>query len=113
MSGAILFEHPEDRLSAEPEHNQESLDHHIMQLITDCSTADPPVHMCVCMCVVCGCAQVIKLIEAIEKLKADVGCPATIKEAVGKTPEAEWFYMSTSECAGRRLLCRSQLLLLK
>ena len=42
--------------------------------------------------------QVIKLIEAIEKLKADVGCPATIKDVVGKTPESEWFYMSTSAC---------------
>lgn len=41
--------------------------------------------------------QVIKLIEAIEKLKADVGCPATIKDVIGKTPETEWFYMSTSK----------------
>lgn len=47
------------------------------------------------------CLQVISLIEAIEKLKADVGCPATIKDVVGKAPEAEWFYMSTSKQGGR------------
>jgi hypothetical protein len=41
--------------------------------------------------------QVIKLIEAIEKLKADVGCPPYIKDVVGKAPETEWFYMSTSK----------------
>jgi hypothetical protein len=48
-------------------------------------------------CHPCCWLQVIKLIEAIEKLKADVGCPATIKDVIGKAPEAEWFYMSTSE----------------
>jgi hypothetical protein len=48
--------------------------------------------------VLAGCLlQVIKLIEAIEKLKAEVGCPPTIKDVVGKTPESEWFYMSTSK----------------
>jgi hypothetical protein len=26
-----------------------------------------------------------------------VGCPTTIKDVIGKAPEAEWFYMSTSE----------------
>lgn len=53
--------------------------------------------------------QVIKLIEAIEKLKAEVGCPPTIKDVVGKTPESEWFYMSTSEfcsCQGCSCLAR-------
>jgi acetaldehyde dehydrogenase/alcohol dehydrogenase len=40
--------------------------------------------------------QVIKLIEAVEKLKAEVGVPSTIKEVVGDKPEAEWFYMSTT-----------------
>lgn len=61
-----------------------------------------PVHLCanlapVLLSRICVCAQVIKLIEAIEKLKAEVGCPPTIKDVVGKTPESEWFYMSTSE----------------
>lgn len=55
----------------------------------------PTSHLCCCHASVC--AQVIKLIEAIEKLKAEVGCPPTIKDVVGKTPESEWFYMSTSE----------------
>jgi alcohol dehydrogenase class IV len=39
---------------------------------------------------------VIKLIEAVEKLKAEVGVPPTIKEVVGQAPETEWFYMSTT-----------------
>jgi alcohol dehydrogenase class IV len=40
--------------------------------------------------------QVANLIAAIEKLKAEVGVPSTIKELVGEKPEAEWFYMSTT-----------------
>lgn len=42
-------------------------------------------------------AQVVKLIEAVERLKAEVGVPATIREVVGSDkPEAEWFYMSST-----------------
>ncbi|WIA31174.1 hypothetical protein OEZ86_001181 [Tetradesmus obliquus] len=41
--------------------------------------------------------KVVKLIEAVERLKAEVGVPATIREVVGSDkPEAEWFYMSTT-----------------
>jgi alcohol dehydrogenase class IV len=40
--------------------------------------------------------QVVKLIEAVEKLKAEVGVPSTIREVVGHAPETEWFYMSTT-----------------
>jgi acetaldehyde dehydrogenase/alcohol dehydrogenase len=39
---------------------------------------------------------VVLLIEAVEKLKAEVGVPSTIKEVVGQAPETEWFYMSTT-----------------
>lgn len=38
----------------------------------------------------------IKLIEAVEKLKAECDVPPTIKEFIGDKPEKEWFYMSTT-----------------
>lgn len=43
-------------------------------------------------------AQVIKLIEAVEGLKAAVDVPPTIKDVIGKKSpaEAEWYFMSTT-----------------
>lgn len=38
----------------------------------------------------------IKLIEAVEKLKAECDVPPTIKQVMGDKPETEWFYMSTT-----------------
>jgi acetaldehyde dehydrogenase/alcohol dehydrogenase len=40
--------------------------------------------------------KVIKLIEAVEKLKAECDVPPTIKQVMGDKPETEWFYMSST-----------------